>query len=278
MSGRIFSEGSSPLQKSILEVSQEKEENPPPDIDEKTNDDLDIIPLTETNSSENSPFDYLEEPLPRPPFRMLVVGPSASGKSNLILNLITRFLLTEDKSDSIFSKIYVFSPSALIDKSFTIFVRNPIFNNPEKTIIKNTLDYDLIQEIINRPYDDEQILTYIDDFAADKKALQDAVLHDLFFRSRHNNISVIITTQYYHQIPIMERNNVNYLALFEITKPSDLSLVSRELATSTFHDDLFPKAMKIATEGGKYHFLFIDRVRNQFFRDFKQRIIMKGDK
>ena len=276
----ISSEASQQLQKDTRQPDPEPEikddqEGQEEERKRPTSNELDIVPLTSTNSSENTPFDYLPEPLPLPPFRLFVVGPSGCGKTNLILNIITRFLLTQDKRDSIFSKIFVFSPSATIDRSFQIFEQNPIFNRPDKTIIKNILDYEAIQEIINRPYDDEQILVYIDDFAGDKKALQDAVLHDLFFRSRHNNVSVIFTSQYYFQMPITERNNVNYLAMFQITKASDLSMVGRELATANFHDDLFPKAMKLATEGGKYNFLWIDRVKNKFYKNFKQEIEVK---
>lgn len=237
-------------------------------------DNLDIIPLTVTSNGEDPQFDFLPTPLPHPPFRMFICGSSGSGKTNMYLNLITRFLL-KPNGDSIFSKIFLFSPSARIDKSFRIFEQNDTFNNPEKTVIEDTLDTELIEEIINRERDDEPVLVVIDDFSGDKKALQDKVLYDLYFRSRHNLISVIFSGQHYFQFPIACRNNSNYVALFAMSKNSDVSAVSRELATVEFNDEVFKKAMKMATTG-KYNFLFIDRVGGHFYKNLSQEIVFKG--
>jgi Poxvirus A32 protein len=237
-------------------------------------DDLEIIPLTVTSNGNDPQFDFLPTPLPHPPFRMFICGSSGSGKTNMYLNLITRFLL-KPNGDSIFSKIYVFSPSARIDKSFRIFEQNETFNDPEKTVIEDTLDTELIEEIINREQDDEQVLVVIDDFSGDKKALQDKVLYDLYFRSRHNLISVIFSGQHYFQFPIACRNNSNYICLFAMSKNSDISAVSRELATAEFNDEVFRKAVKMATSG-KYSFLFIDRVGSHFYKNFSQEIVLSG--
>ena len=59
---------------------------------QRSNRDLKVIPLVNTVRSEE--FNFLPKPLPRPnPCRILVVGNSSSGKTNLIMNLITRFWL-----------------------------------------------------------------------------------------------------------------------------------------------------------------------------------------
>lgn len=242
---------------------------------------LKIIPLTITSNGDDPQYDYLPEPLPRPPFRFLIIGSTGTGKTNLYLNLVTRFLLKPQPplgdGSSIFSKIYVFSASARFDKSFRIFEQLEEFNDPNKTHIEDTLDKELINEIINREKEteDEQVLVIIDDFAGDKKALQDTILYDLYFRGRHNNISVIFNTQYPFQVPIAERNNSNFIALFAM-KDADLSKIALELSTVKFDKDNFKKAFKMATAGERYNFLLIDRVTGNMYKNLDEEIIFKG--
>jgi Poxvirus A32 protein len=242
---------------------------------------LKIIPLTVTSNGEDPKYDFLPEPLPVPPFRFLIVGSSGTGKTNLYLNLVTRFLLKPQPphgdGTSIFSKIYVFSASARFDKSFRIFEQMEEFNDPNKTVIEDSLDTELINEIINREKEteDEQVLVIIDDFSGDKKALQDKVLYDLYFRSRHNNISVIFNTQYFFQFPIAERNNSNFIALFAM-KDADLSKIAMELSTVKFDKENFKKAFKMATAGERYNFLFVDRVSGNMYKNFEEEIVFKG--
>ena len=58
-------------------------------------------------------------------------------------------------------------------------------------MIEDILDTDAIEQLLNRDY------VAINDFAGDKNALQDKILYNRDFRSRHNKISVIFTSQYY---------------------------------------------------------------------------------
>jgi hypothetical protein len=239
-----------------------------------TDNGFDVQPLVNTHNSLDNRYDFLGEPLPRPPFRLIVVGNSGSGKTLLDLNLITRWLVTPE-GKSIFKKIFIFTPSLLIDPSFRYLANHPEFGNPNLVYASNQLDLNIIEELINREYDDSDILIYIDDFASSKRALQDKILYDLYFRSRHNNISLIFNTQYYKQVPIACRLNANYVALFALTGDKEIQLVKEELSTPKFHDKTFDEAMKVALDGDSHNFLFINKGTGKFYKCMKKEITIE---
>ena len=163
--------------------------------------------------------------------------------------MITRFWLDND-GESIFDEIYVFAPSILQDRAFS-----PLKDFEDIVYANNSLDTELIQEIISRE-DDTRKLVYIDDFA-NSPQIQGEILHDLFFRSRHSNTSVIFSAQYYYKVPIPIRCNASHLILFAAA-PKEMSLIRSDLQTIDFPYKSFDEAYKMATKE-KYSFLFIDR-------------------
>lgn len=237
-------------------------------------DFFNVQPLVTTHTSTDNRYDFLQTPFPHPPFRLLVIGSSGSGKTLFIMNLVARWLLNPDGT-SIFKKIFLFTPSLLIDPSFQYLAHHREFGDPNKVYASNILETDLINDIINRGYDDEQVLVWLDDFASSKKDLQNKILYDLYFRSRHNNISVIFTSQYFFQVPIQIRQNANYLALFALTGDRDLQLVRQELATARFHDKKFDEAMRLALEGNIHNFLWIDRNTGKFYKCLNKEITIE---
>ena len=235
-----------------------------------SNRDLKVIPLV--NTVRSSEFEFLPKPLPRPsPCRILVIGSCASGKTNLIMNLITRFWLDND-GDSIFDEIYVFAPSILQDKSFS-----PLKDFEDIVYANNSLDTELIREIISRE-DDVRKLVYIDDFA-NSPQIQGEILHDLFFISRHSNTSVIFSSQYYYKVPIPIRCNASHLILFKPQSKKEMGLIRAELQTIDFPDKSFDEAYKMATKE-KYSFLYIDRFtegKPTFYINFDTKIEPNND-
>ena len=227
----------------------------------RNNRDLTIIPLT--NTIRSSEFDFLPKPLPRPsPCHILVIGGTSSGKTNLIMNIITRFW-TNDDGSSIFDEIYVFAPSVLQDPAFV-----PLQTIQDIVYANNELDTDLIRDIISRE-DQTRKLVYIDDFA-NSPAIQSEVLYDLFFRSRHSNTSVIFSSQYYFKIPIAIRSNASHFILFK-SPQKEMVLIRTELQTINFPEKKFDEAYKMATNE-KYSFLYIDR-----FSEGEPRFYIKFD-
>ena len=213
-----------------------------------------IIPLVDT-VNENR-WKFLREPLPRPPFRMLVTGSSGAGKTNAVMNLILRFLVHPRTKISVFDRILVFSPSLMQDPSFSVLGDETLIN-PDIVYAENILNKEVIDEVL-KSNNGENILVFIDDFASDKKNLQDDILFSLFFRSRHANVSVIFNTQHHSQVPIQIRNNCNYMMLFRPTNNREASIIKQENETPEIHGDDFDYIYANATKE-KYSFLYIDK-------------------
>ena len=130
------------------------------------------------------------------PYRILIIGGSGSGKTNLLLNLI------EDQPD--IDKIYLYAIDLyelkyqyLINKTESVGINH--FNDPKAfldylndmyDIYKNTDDYN--------PDKENKILIVFNDMIADvihNKKLN-SVVTELFIRDRKLNISLVFITQH----------------------------------------------------------------------------------
>ena len=171
---------------------------------------------------------------PNHPVRCIITGPSSSGKSVFLTNLILYII-------NLYDKIYMFSPSLHQDlyqkliKCFTNYI--PIL------IIPNILNEEyidiVIEEIVNikdveksdteietyeniedlkfpHEYDDGGIII-LDDL--NEKEMKDPRVQPMFKRSRHNDLSIFIISQNYCELPKKTiRANGN---IYQIFKPNN---------------------------------------------------------
>jgi GTPase SAR1 family protein len=208
----------------------------------------------------------LEEPIPKPPARILCVGSSNCGKTNALLNLISRQWL-DNKGNSIFDEIYVMSPTARTDEAYTAVLSDPKFS--DRTYLTTELDTGLIEDLMNREKDNKNILVYLDDFCSSKKELQQKAIFDLYFHSRHSNITSICVSQYFFQVPSAVRGNCSHLLLFPLKRNSELILIRTELSSPKFHDEIFDELIKEAhekTPENQFPFLLIDMNKQKFYK------------
>ena len=152
------------------------------------------------------------EHLPPTPLRGLLLGPSAAGKTSVLVDLVLRLYR------GCFSRIYVFSPSVHLDPTWA----------PIKTYAEQTLGVDpneeqwafdtwdpealqnifetqvqLIQEAKKRQKQLFNILLICDDFADDPRVSHQSggstsggsMLNTLFVRGRHAYISTLVSSQ-----------------------------------------------------------------------------------
>ena len=171
---------------------------------------------------------------PSHPCRCIITGPSESGKSvfltNLLLNIINEY-----------DKIYIYSPSLHQDlyqkliKCFSNYIPIHIIPN-----ILNEEDIDIvIEEIVNNK-DFEKSNTEIETYESieelkfpqeyidggiiilddlNEKEMNDSRVQAMFKRSRHNNLSIFIISQDYYELPKRTiRANGN---IYHIFKPNN---------------------------------------------------------
>lgn len=162
--------------------------------------------------------------MPAHQFRLGIFGPSGSGKSNLLIDLLTKKL----KLFNYFHKIYIFSPTFQTDDTWAKFIKKherkentpkylitEYFNYPE-------LDTGIIEEIFNQQHEhvqqigidkSDRILFVFDDVLSEKN-LNSSIMKKLFYQSRHANLSLIIASQTYSQIPKPIRLQLSNLIIF----------------------------------------------------------------
>lgn len=175
------------------------------------------------------------------PLRAIVLGPSNSGKSILIQNMIL------DIYHKCFSRIYIFSPSINVDyqtwQPVKDMISKEITNNDEEQFYFDHYDEDALSNIINTQrkiieYQKKHnhnklfsILIVVDDFADDAKFSRNSrLLHSQFTRGRHSQISTIVATQKFNAISPIIRVNASDLYVFRLRNYGDLQAFLDEVS------------------------------------------------
>ena len=164
------------------------------------------------------------------PMRSIILGPSGSGKSILLQNFIL------DIYSGCFSRVYIFSPSINVD--FQTW--SPVKSYLDKEV--NNGDKD--EEFYFDHYDEEALFNIIDtqrkiidDFADDVKFSRNSkLLHSLFTRGRHSQISTIVATQKFNALSPIIRVNASDLYVFRLRNYSDLQTFLDEVSAIASKD------------------------------------------
>ena len=172
------------------------------------------IAFNEHKTGRNKNWPYI----PDKPYRVLIIGGSGSGKTNVLLNLI------ENQQD--IDKIYLYAkdPSEakyqyLINKRESMGINQ--FNDPKAFTEYSNDMHDVYKSINYYNLDKEnKILIVFDDMIADmihNKKL-DSIVTELFIRGRKLNISLVFITQSYFKVSKDVRLNTThfFISKFQI--------------------------------------------------------------
>ena len=191
-----------------------------------------MINENKTKHNKNLPY------IPDHPYRILIIGGSGSGKTNLLLNLI------ENQPD--IDKIYLYAKDPyeakyqyLINKREGVGIDH--FNDP-KAFIEYSNDMRDVYKNINyyNPDKENKILIVFDDMIADmihNKKL-DSIVTELFIRGRKLNISLVFITQSYFKVPKVVRLNTTHFFIVKIRNKRGLQQIatnhSSDISTKDF--------------------------------------------
>ena len=161
------------------------------------------------------------------PCQLQIIGGSGSGKTNLLLVLISqqddidkKYLYGKDLSE----RKYEFLIKKREDAGIKHLNDSNVFNNE----CSNAVDdfYDNIDDY-NRNRK-RKILIVFDDMIADimSNIKFQAVLKKLFIRCRKLNISLVFTTQSYFSIPKVVRLNSTHYLIMKINNKRELMLLN----------------------------------------------------
>ena len=134
------------------------------------------------------------------PFRMCVVAPSGSGKTNFLLNLIKVFSMGEG----------TFSDISIITQNKDEPLYNYLEGEFEQIKIKEGMSSTPKLDDMDKKYNH---LVVWDDLVLTKSL--DAVAN-YYMRARKKNTSVIFLSQSYYDIPTFIRKNSNYLVILDL--------------------------------------------------------------
>ena len=162
------------------------------------------------------------------PFRMSIIGPSSSGKTNTLLHLINNLHPID--------KIYLYTKDInepkneyLINKREQAGKEN--LNDPH-AFIKYSDDMDDVLDDINN-YNknrDKKVLIVFDDMIADieynKKFKR--IFKELFYRARKINVSIVFITQSYFRALKDARLNSTHYILKKIGNKKELKRIAEE--------------------------------------------------
>ena len=178
----------------------------------------DIVSNKKKSSSKNDDW----------PFRMLIIGPSRSGKTNTSLHLINKLHPID--------KIYLYAKDLhepkheyLINKREQAGIKN--LNDPHGYIEYSDDMNDVPDDINNHNKNrDKKVLIVFDDMIADIECNNNfkRIIKELFYRACKINVSIVFIKQSYFRALKVHRLNSAHYILMKIGNKKELKKIAEE--------------------------------------------------
>jgi len=179
------------------------------------------------------------------PFRMVVIGASGSGKSNIVMNLIKQFMDT-------FNHIKLFVRNK--DEPLYKYLEFKIPSREELEICEGLTELNKMN--LDKDFNKGQNLVIFDDLCLEKDQKR---IEELYIRGRKiaGGISLIYLSQSFYSIPRIVRLQANYIVLRKIPSLRDVNGILKECSLGVNKDELI-KMYKFAVGKDITSFLLID--------------------
>jgi hypothetical protein len=223
--------------------------------------DLKVKNIDEYIKKKKKDDEYTHPLMFQKPYRAICVGSSNCGKTNWLIDLLTR-------GKTSYSSLYVYSKH--IDQPKYKYLHKYVKKLEELlekekikiNIIKaweNTLDNLVECDQLDKK---EDSIIIIDDFNTNLTKKEKEKIADLYCSCRHKKASIIFLGQCYHKIPREVRLNLSYLCLYNNNNKREKSLLKTELIDD-LEDDEFNQMLNYVYKD-KYNFLMVDNVNPKF--------------
>lgn len=188
-------------------------------------------------------------------FRGIILGPSMSGKNNLVYHILK-------SSPNIFGHLH-------------IIARNPdqaLYRHILKKIPDHVSFYNADSipplDAIRREDNDQIQLVIIDDFSNDQ-ILQKRVFSHFFTRGRHLKLSTLFLAHSYFAVDKMIRLNSEYVMILKANSLRDLRMIVKDFNIAGIDNEKMLKAYRNATDE-KGQVLLVDSLRSELRYNFKE--------
>lgn len=196
------------------------------------------IPKYLLDHVENPNYDLHKLKLP---FRMCIVAPSGSGKTNFLLNLIHLFCCGNKGT---FQTIHIITRNE--DEPLYKWLKGVNESIIIKEGLQNTPKLDDFDKSVNH-------LLVWDDLVLSKDL---SSVEQYYIRARKLNVSVIFISQSYFKIPKIIRNNCSYMVLLKLSGNREVNMILSEFGLGVTKEELL-NLYKYATNE-KFSPLIID--------------------
>lgn len=157
------------------------------------------------------------------PFRMCIVAPSGSGKTNFLLNLIHLFSCGEKGT---FQSIHIITRDA--DEPLYKWIMKKCDQIVIKEGLENTPKLDKFDKDYNH-------LVIWDDLVLSKDLTS---VSEYYIKCRKKNVSVAFISQSYFKIPKIIRNNCNYMVLLKLSGQREVNIILSEFGLGITKEQL----------------------------------------
>lgn len=179
-----------------------------------------VIPEKYKDNADNPNFDVHNINLP---FRMEIVAPSGSGKTNFLMNILKVF----SQGKGTFLTVHIITANK--DEPLYKWLETEHKGFIIKEGIENTPPLDDFDKSYNH-------LVVWDDLVLEKNQ---KVIESYYLRARKQNVSVIYLSQSYYDIPKFIRKNCNYLILLNLNgSKRELTAILNEACTNVNKETL----------------------------------------
>jgi len=217
--------------------------------------DLTIKPIPTSKDNIKQPSLSESNIIPRINSSSLFVGSSGSGKTNLVVNILTR----KDMLGGVFDRIFLVSPTAKTDdiqKHLKIDEEDIIDDLKEAPSILQEVQEsqrDIIEQLgaVKAP----KMLVIFDDCISDADFMKSKELVNSFILCRHYNMTTMICSQSYKAIPRKCRLQARNLFFFKSSQ-SETESICEDRAPPNFTKKEGIRLVEFATEE-PYSFLHI---------------------
>jgi hypothetical protein len=186
-------------------------------------------------------------------FRMLILGPSFSGKNNLCMYILKN-------SPHAFAHLHIIARNP--DQELYRYLQEKLAG----FITIHEQDAPPHVDHIRKTKGDGIELVIIDDFSSDK-LLMEKVFSHYYIRGRHLKLSTICLIHSYFACPKMIRLNAEYIAILKANSRRDIKMVNTDFNITDMSDDRMMRAYERST-ASKGQCLLIDSVRNEIRSNF----------
>ena len=201
--------------------------------------------------SSKSDYEQDHPCLPDDFFRMLICGPSNSGKTNILLNMIYELLL--------FDKIYLFAKNLEQDKYQYLlqdFAENINSEVGYEVIEANSDEITPLEEL---PVYNQKTVVF-DDIVCESN--QNSIIN-YFIKGRHKKCCVIYLTQEFYKVPKIIRNNCSHFCILNFN-PRENKRIADELSVDR---NILDRAIN-----EDYSFFYYDKPRKLMKKIFDEDI------